>query len=277
MGGLIVLASYPKSGSTWLRAVVDSVNRGGGAIDINGNLAGILSGSSRRVFDYAAGLDASDLTAKEIAWARRRIWQSLAEEIAEPLWLKAHDAYLPACDPPYPAQAIKAAVYVARDPRDVAVSFARHFDVSVDQAIASMADPGTTLDDHGAAPSEQLPALLSSWSAHAASWLDAPGLPVHLLRYEDMRADPAKAFSAALTFLGLDFDAATLARAIDATRFEALQSQEIASGFRERESREHLFFRRGRAGAWREDLSADQADRILADQGVMMRRLGYAP
>jgi hypothetical protein len=35
------------------------------------------------------------------------------------------------------------------------------------------------------------------------------------------------------------------------------------------------FFRRGEAGAWRDELTPDQAARIAAAHGAVMRRLGY--
>jgi aryl sulfotransferase len=107
------------------------------------------------------------------------------------------------------------------------------------------------------------------------SWLDAP-LDVHTVRYEDMLADPEACLGAAARFLGIEADAATVARAVGAVSFERLAEQErAAGGFREALRPGQTFFRQGRAGAWREALPDALARRIEADHGAVMRRLGY--
>lgn len=54
--------------------------------------------------------------------------------------------------------------------------------------------------------------------------------------------------------------------------------QERENGFREGPQRARgPFFRRGQAGAWHDELNAEQVDRIEAAHGAMMRRQGYGP
>ena len=280
MTKFILLASYPKSGNTWVRAVLDSLMRGGAEVDINAELAGTTNAADRRAFDREMGVEASDLTEDEINRARPLLWPLIKASDGRAPMIKIHDSMIPpgpGYSPLFPVEAIAAAIYVARDPRDVAVSFAHHFGTSIDEAITWMADATTTLDRVEDSLPSQLPQFLSSWSRHVESWLDCPGLPLHLTRYEDLSSDPLLAVTAFANFLGLEADGAAVAAAVAATRFDTLRAQENAAGFREREPHMDRFFRRGIAGGWRDSLTPAQAARIEADHGAVMGRLGYLP
>ncbi len=275
MDGLILIASYPKSGNTWLRFLLDSVRGGGAAVDINA--APFINAAARGLNDRRLGLETSDLTRDEIAVARAWLGDGPRAPDRDLTVLKVHDALAPTATgrPLFSRRAVRAALYLTRDPRDVAVSFAHHLGETVDAVIDRMADPGHWLSATQERLRPNLPQHLSSWSRHVESWLDGD-LPVLPLRYEDMRVDPRATFGQALAFIGTPTDPATLDRAIAATRFEALQAQEIAEGFAERfPSADDRFFRRGEAGGWRDTLTASQAARIVSDHGPVMRRLGY--
>ena len=116
------------------------------------------------------------------------------------------------------------------------------------------------------------------WSGHAASWLDQTALPVHLVRYEDLRLATSATFVAAMAFAGREVSVADAERAVEFARFDRLQAQERERGFIEWRPRGGgaLFFRRGEAQAWRRELTAEQVQRIESAHGPMMRRLGYA-
>jgi hypothetical protein len=107
------------------------------------------------------------------------------------------------------------------------------------------------------------------------SWIGQTDVPVHLMRYEEMLTNPLEAFGAAVRFIGWDYDAARLERAMRDSSFEAMQAQERERGFREKPPGMTTFFRKGKAGSWREELDASQVERILRDHGTVMRRLGY--
>ena len=57
--------------------------------------------------------------------------------------------------------------------------------------------------------------------------------------------------------------------------FDRLREEEERVGFVERPSKAARFFREGRIGGWRRHLTEEQARRIIADHGDMMRRLDY--
>jgi aryl sulfotransferase len=122
--------------------------------------------------------------------------------------------------------------------------------------------------------SQHLRQPLLRWCDHVESWLAAP-FPVHLLRYEDLLADPLDAVRALAEFVTLPASEAAIATAVEAAGFARLQAQEREAGFAESPRHASAFFREGRADGWRRVLTPAQADRIVAAHGPVMRRLGY--
>jgi hypothetical protein len=178
--------------------------------------------------------------------------------------------------PLIPPEATRAAIYVVRNPLDVAISAAHHFNVGLDASIDRLANEDLVIARAAERPSPQVQQRLLSWSGHVRSWLDGTGFRVHLMRYEDMCREPEPTFRAAAAFLGLTDDPERVARAVLRSRFEEVQAQEQSRGFKERPaSMAGAFFRQGRAGAWREVLTPEQVARIVRDHGPVMRRLGY--
>lgn len=276
--GLILLASYPKSGNTWLRAFLASLLAEGRAIDINGNLAGTIPGAKRSVFEEALECDSRRMTAPRIAATRANSWAIAAKRSHGPLWVKVHDVWPIAgtdLPPPYPAEWVRCVLHVVRDPRDVAISFAHHFDIPIDEAILWMADETAMLDADLAGPQDQLPQILSSWSRHVQSWHAAIDMPVVTIRYEDMHERPQEAFRHVADALRLNVTDAMIAAAAAQSCFGRLRDQELSGGFVEAESASSRFFRQGRSGGWRDVLEPGQAARIVADHGAMMHALGY--
>lgn len=275
MNGYHWLASYPKSGNTWLRLALGSLARGGQAPDFAvADRFGPVA-SDRAAFDLLLDVDSADLTADEAESLRPRLYEFEAGWRAEPQLLKVHDAWTltPAGEPLFPPAQTLGVVYIVRDPRDVAVSLAHHLDADIDQTIAFMGRADAALAAGGRSGPTQLRQRLLTWSGHVHSWLGTPN-PL-LLRYEDMLTDPAAALERAARHLGWETPPDAVAKAVAATRFEALRKAEERNGFLERSGPEVRFFRRGVAGGWRDTLSAAQAARIEADHGEVMQELGY--
>lgn len=274
--GAVWLASYPKSGNTWLRMFFASLLAGGKPVEINA--PGLATPQlSRLQFSALLDVEASDLTEAEIEQSLPALCRLDVETGPRPIIHKIHNAWTrnSTGEPLFPPDAAAGAVYIVRDPRDVAVSLAYHAERDLDWTIGFMADAAAVLGAQKRRLLRHLPQRLLSWSGHVESWLDASGLAVHLLRYEDMQADPATVLPAAARFAGLDFPPNAVAGALAATRFAALREQEDRDGFRERPSGMERFFRRGVVGGWRDALSPAQAARIERDHGTVMARLGY--
>jgi plasmid stabilization system protein ParE len=166
-------------------------------------------------------------------------------------------------------------VYIVRNPLAVVPSLASHYGISIDQAIAQLANEQFSIARPGARLRSQLHQPMGSWSQHVASWLTQSDMAVHTVRYEDLCADPLAQFRALLAAVGLPEDDNRLARALAQSRFEALQAAEAAQGFKERLAPAARFFRQGKAQAWRHELSAEQISRVVASHAHWMQRLGY--
>jgi aryl sulfotransferase len=272
------LASYPKSGNTWMRIGLITLRDGGGAVDLGRmtNNIGIFLAMRHRL-DMALDIDSSDLSIEEVQLLRPKIYGLIDHQGRETTIWKIHDCWERTADGEamFPAEATAATLYLVRDPRDVAVSFAHHFDVTIDEAIGLMADCDYRVAARKNSCHFHLPQHYSSWSGHVTSWLDQSDLRPTLIRYEDMVADFAAALRRASVALNWDSDEAAIQATVAATRFDRLRAQEQAGGFPEGLSGGRLFFRRGIVGGWRDTLSPAQAARIERDHGAVMERLGY--
>jgi hypothetical protein len=280
--GIVWLASYPRSGNTWLRIFLVRLLSGGGEpVDINElrrKLSDTTIASNRATFDQIAGIDSSELDPDDIDRLRPRVYETVAAASTETPYIKVHDAYLltPAGEPLMPVSATRATIYIVRNPLDVAVSltfFRGHQDF--DSTIARMANPDEIIAFKPSKLSSQLRQRLSTWSGHVTSWIDAAGIKCHLMRYEDMVHDPLETFTAMARYLGLPHDGAAIQAAIESTRFDNLRDAEEQRGFIEKPTETERFFRAGRVGDWREYLSAALTSRIIADHRTVMDRLGY--
>ena len=270
------LASYPKSGNTWFRAFLTALRgKEEAQIDINNmQTDGIASG--RRWIDEVLGFDSADLTPDEIMHLRPLVYRWSGAE-PEPRYVKVHDAYVRLAngDALFPAEATTAALYIVRNPLDVAPSFARHMGMNLDDTIAAMGNPdfGLVMGTHGIGNQVHQP--MGTWSDHVLSWIEAEGIRLEVIRFEDMKNAPLSTFTRAATLLGLPSNPERVSRAIDTAAIENLRAQEAEKGFRERSRKAGAFFGEGKTGGWRDKLNPEQVAKIVTDHGEVMRRLGY--
>jgi len=278
-GGMIWLASYPKSGNTWLRLLLANLLApDDGPVDINRMGLDSRAMVARHVIEDVVPIDTGLLTLDEIERLRPRVCEAVGASATGTTFAKCHDPYRrnAAGEPILGRGAAAAALYVVRDPRDVAVSLAHHNGTSVGEAIRDLCSEHCLLASETRGLQDHVPQRLLGWSAHVASWLDQTDLPVHAMRYEDLLADPVASFAAAVDFLGLPATTAAVERAVRNADFAELQRQEGRAGFNERQSRSTApFFRSGRAGAWTEALAPAEVETIVAAHGAVMRRMGY--
>jgi hypothetical protein len=258
-GRVVWIASYPKSGNTWVRFMT-------------GNL---LFGRQ----ESAASLNALIPDVHEMGPVADR-------ELPAPL-LKTHFAFSAAL-PHAPRTA--AAIYVVRDPADVLVSnyfYSQRsqrgtgaapgdFDRYVDSFIEHRGDPRWTQLGMG------------SWEDNVRSWIARTEFPVLRLRYEDLIDDPAAGCRAIARLLRPDSAQHEILTAVDNASFERMRQIERADILAQRVGifyKPYLqpafdagirFMRRGVVGDGRARLSEAQRGRLRSAFSGLLEELGYA-
>ena len=282
---LVWMASYPKSGNTWLRAFLANYTHDyGRPIDINelatDTSTGMLA-SQRKRFDELTGVEASSFTDAEINSLRPSVYRRISEQHAQlsddPLFIKIHD--IPTLSKAnkldlIPRNCTRAIIYVVRNPLDVAVSFAHHFELSIDESIRALNDDNHRIGNSTHGLSTQLQQVLTSWSGHYKSWVENQKNPVLVIRFEDMHENPYDTFRKVLEFSGIDVDSHRLERAVQNSSFDILKNQESEASFEENPAK-GKFFRIGASGGWNQTLSRIQVDLVISKHSQVMQKLGY--
>lgn len=285
VGQLALLASFPKSGNTWTRLFLSAAY---GAMEgrenflLNRRPYTVPFASDRKFILDETGLDTTELTVGEAtsaqAWALRELSASSAQTGARSA-IKTHDRWLRGVggEDVFGPESCAKVVFLVRNPLDIVGSMAHHLGISLDAAIANLIDPEFRmvpgLDERVHA---QVPYVQGSWSSHTRSWLDAPHPDKLVVRYEDLLADPEHWFSQIAKAFGLELTRKQFEKAVEDTRFAKLQKQENETGFIERPIGLSQFFRQGKSGGWKTELSTAQIDRISHAFADIMERLNYA-
>ena len=215
-------------------------------------------------------------TAEDVARMRPKVNELIAKGQRGSVFCKTHNALMTVRGHPTINLGVTSgAIYIVRNPLDVASSFADFMGIDLDKAIDLMATDQLESPHDPAVNNVHL--VLGSWTQHVESWTGRPNPRLHVVRYEDMLEHPLRFFDGAARFLGLKPSRQRLTKAIRNSSFKAMRSQEESHGFSERPKHQERFFRRGTAGQWKEELTREQVERICSVHRVQMVRFGYLP
>ncbi len=275
--GILWLASYPKSGNTWTRNflhnllnLLEGVEED--AQDINKMNELTFWEISAEPYEKLLGKPVTLATREEIAEIRPKVQELIAARVDGLAMIKTHHCLVTDRGHPVINTKVTAgAVYIVRNPLDVALSLASHISGTIDDAIDMMAARGTeTL-----VSDRSVYEVYGSWSQHVESWTRKAHQAIYVMRYEQMLEDPLRTFGALARHLLLKPQEDQLRLAIERSSFENLRRQEEATGFKEKPEKAERFFRSGKSGEWQDKLTRRQVRQIVAAHHQQMQFFGY--
>ncbi len=243
----VFLVSYPRSGNTWTRFLISNL--------VHPTDPTTFANVESRIPEIYFNPD------------------HVMRRLPRPRILKSHECFQPH---------YRRIIYIARDPRDVAISFYHH-----NVKWRNIPDNYPMEDFIPRFMAAEFDTRWGSWSDHILSWLSMrQGRKEFLfLRYEDMKTDPAGALKHIADFLrqcsfpNIDDGAQRLAQAVELSspeRMRKLEKEQAGKWVLTKQTRrDKPFVRTATAGGWKSVLSPRSVAQIESEWGGVMRNLGY--
>lgn len=267
------IASYPKSGNTWVRMFLNAYVTGF-PVELNTPFQYTMGDNYPGYFQSVYCRPINQLTPTEQIMLRPAVLLTALNLCASiHLCLKTHHAKALVDNIPLiPAKISAGGVYIIRDPRDIVISYADHMGISVDNVIENMNNE-RYLSEH---QETKLIHVLTSWSTHVLTWTDKnEDIPIRVFKYEDMLINTNEVFRQILNGLGFfNINEDRYNFALRETEFSNLQNKEKVHGFKEKGDGD-LFFRIGKSGQWKSKLTNEQIKTIEKNHGEVMKKFGY--
>jgi hypothetical protein len=274
---IIWLASYPKSGNTWIRLFLDNLFSSSDKFNINQNL--IQQFPLRKHFSgLTENINNQNELAKNCKDAQLRL--NLDNKIKI---LKTHNALWKFNSGKYSfTDEINTAgvIHIVRDPRNIVTSILNYFQKkNYENAIEFMEENKVIGGGNGDA---DLPTIIGSWSNHYKSWKKFKKNYL-LVKYEDLLRDPNNEFFKITNYLknvaNYNFDQKNIKKAIIDCNFQNLSDQEDTFGFdgnsRTNKKLNQKFFHLGPRNKWENILNVKIKDKIELIFKDEMKDLGY--
>jgi len=278
MKNIVWLASFPRSGNTWLRYVICSLLEKANETRID--TVPTLHCANRKAIEETLGFSVSLLSADEVNSLRPDVYRQWSQEWDQqsPLFIKVHDGFANNVKGHhiFPSSVTQAAIYLVRNPLDICVSYAHFWGFEdYDMAADLMCDKAHSLPENNRDLFGQIYQHIADWSTNVDSWCNKSPLPVKVVKYEDMKRAPLDTLSNVVEYLNLPYDKSEMQAALNHCDISKLQQQEAKIGFSDRPYGGETFFRQGEANVWRDKLAKQTVDKIVSCHNVMMRQCGY--
>tara|TARA_B100000242_G_C43028658_1_gene479124 strand:+ start:153 stop:1028 length:876 start_codon:yes stop_codon:yes gene_type:complete len=279
------IASYPKSGNTWVRIFIKYLLLYEGKsedkyeyiknnfrLNRDLNTGDILS--SRDWIDDNLGIDSSDLDINEISLIRSKIGPQRLIFSDNFSFHKVHDAFcLKNGKQLVCSEKCSGAIYIIRHPFDIVISLSNFFKWNIEKSIHFILDNNAYLASSSKRISSQVPQFLGNWSYHVNSWTNQNKIPLLLIKYENLHNYPITTFTEITKFLGIRDDQKLIKKAVESSSFKNLKSKEIKEeGFYESPKNSISFFYKGKIGLGEEKLTQNQQELLLKGFDDMLKK-----
>ena len=272
------IASYPKSGNTWMKLFLKSYfNSENTTFSINSKSDDFFTVETFPISKKFKELNINYKDFSDIAknWINM---QSLINLNNKNNYIKTHNAMCSINNYNLTDnENTLGAIYVVRDPRDIAISYSAFLDLKLDDTVDFMLSPSCYEEDIFESVRYKK-SIMGNWAYHYNSWKNYNSREVIIIKYEDMLNDPNKTFLQVLSFLkkidNIEINKQKMSEAINQTSFKNLQKLEVKEGFDENPSSKS-FFRKGKRGEWKKKLSSENIKKIEKKFFKEMKELEY--
>ena len=282
---IIWIASYPKSGNTWIRSLIGSyffTKTGVFNFDVLKNIkqfSPVISDSIiNEKLHYQSKVSQS--------WIPSQININKDNKIH---FLKTHNAMCSINGNNFTDKFnTSAAIYIVRDPRNVLSSISHHYEINHKQSLEFITNKRKIIYPIKSGSinksNEKDFNFLSDWSTHYNSWKNMGFCPIKIIKYEDIILDNKETFISILNFLSklikIKFDDKKIDNSLSSTTFDKLSSLEKKVGFEEsiyskKINKKIRFFNLGKENKWKKILDKNIVKNVEKAFNKEMSELGY--
>lgn len=270
----IFLASYPKSGNTWLRAIITSALIKEKKFSLD-DLKKILLLSSKKNFKNFKNIKYSNDKDVDFDWMSENIinCQKYLNKTNQDFNIyKTHSVR----HRKFTNETVNMGfIYIVRDPRDIVISLSHFAGGSLDRSIDEMLYSKKLMTRSNGAKE-----LLSTWNLHTKSWLEYINVSRLFINYEDLINKTEENIIQIFNFLNKIIynnfipTKIDIKKIVQETSINNLKKEERLFGFNEA-SKYSRFFRSGRTEQWKDILSLGQIKLIEKELYPMMKQFNY--
>jgi len=277
---IIWLASYPKSGNTWVRLFLKHYfTESEKEFKINSLIDDKFKNRSFPDKYLLDELNIDYLKFEEIVknWENIQNFMNLNKETN---YIKTHSSMCTINNCKFTTKKnTKGAIYIVRDPRDVLVSNSYYFGLNYEKTFERMST-SNLFEYHTSGTSGKLfkKSLIGSWSDNYNSWKNYKLSPILIIRYEDMVSNSYLTFLKIIQYLNqidkLEIDEIKVKKSLNETDFKKLQKLEKNYGFEDK-AKNGFFFRNGKIGSWKNEVPSKILKKIEKTFYKEMIELNY--
>ena len=278
---IIWVASYPKSGNTWVRSIISSlVYTEDGIFDFP-SIKKINQYPQKRFFEYFTQ-DYNNIHEIKKHWITSQERINLDTKIK---FFKTHHLNCKVDNYPFTnKECTRATVYVVRDPRNLIDSISNHFGKSVEESkkfllTSKILSPGKEIEMRGG----NVITYLGSWKEHYKFWTN-DNENLLIIKYEDLLKNIHQEIDKIVAFLRnfVDFEISDTKKEniIKSTSFEALKKIEENGKFTENvfvkgTNKSVKFFNKGPDNIWQNSLPKNIQIELDTELKNELKELGY--
>jgi hypothetical protein len=279
------IASYPKSGNTWLRTLISAYYYSKDGIFNQSILEKIGQFPEKRYFvDF--NYDPGNVTDTAKFWIKSQEKINKDKKIR---FFKTHNIFGKVNDYDFTNKDNSAGcIYIVRDPRNVITSLENHYEMHHEEALKWITNLNKYIYDVHKMKEDGYSnfQFISSWSMNYKSWNIQKKIPVKIIKYEDLLKETFVVFKDIVEFVNktlnikekIDID--KLKNSVISTNFNKLKNDEKNNGFIEavlsKKNKEKIpFFNLGPDNDWRKILDKDQQSKLTDIFKEDLIELGY--